>query len=62
VICDLMRSYIEQRRQAREYDDYLRCKVETARADIAAGRVHSNDEIETKFSTARDELLRQAEA
>jgi hypothetical protein len=57
-----MRSYIEQRRQAREYDDYLRCKVETARADIAAGRVHSNDEIETKFSTARDELLRQAEA
>jgi hypothetical protein len=32
VIRELMRGYIEQRRQAREYDDYLRRKVEAGRA------------------------------
>ena len=30
VMRELMRSYIEQRRQAREYDEYLRRKVEDA--------------------------------
>jgi len=29
---ELMRGYIEQRRQAREYADYLRRKVEAARS------------------------------
>lgn len=56
VVRELMRNYIEQRRQAREYDIYLRRKVEVARADKAAGRVFSNEEIEAEFSAARDEL------
>jgi len=40
-----MRSYIEQRRQAREYDEYLRRKVEAGRASMRAGRGRSNDEV-----------------
>ncbi|PKL94513.1 MAG: antitoxin of toxin-antitoxin stability system, partial [Gammaproteobacteria bacterium HGW-Gammaproteobacteria-8] len=35
---ELMRGYIEQRRQAREYDDYLQRKVEAGRASMRAGR------------------------
>ena len=58
VVRELMRGYIEQRRQAREYDAYLRGKVEVARADKAAGQSFSNEEIEAEFSAARDELLR----
>ena len=62
VVRELMRGYIEQRRQAREYDAYLRRKVEVARADKAAGHGFSNEDIEAEFSAARDELLRQPEA
>jgi len=43
VVCELMRGYIEQRRQAREYDAYLRRKVEAARTDKAAGRGFSDN-------------------
>jgi hypothetical protein len=53
-----MRGYIEQRRQAREYDAYLGRKVDVARADKAAGRDFSDEEIEAEFSAARDALLR----
>jgi hypothetical protein len=54
VVRELMRGYIEQRRQTRdrEYADYLQRKVAIARADIAAGRSYSNDEIEAEFSQA----------
>jgi len=60
VVRELMRGYIEQRRQAREYDAWLRRKVEAARADRATGRDFSNEEIEAEFSDARDGLQRQA--
>jgi hypothetical protein len=62
VVRELMRAYIEQRRHVREYDAYLRRKVEIARADKVTGRDYSNDEIEAEFSAARDELLLHAEA
>jgi predicted transcriptional regulator len=61
VVRELMRGYIEQRRQARDYDAYLRRKVEAARADKVSGRDFAHEEIEAEFSTARDALLRQAE-
>ena len=50
VMRELMRAYIEQRRQAREYDDYLRRKVEAGRASMRAGRGRSNDEVEAAFA------------
>lgn len=46
IVRELMREYIEQRRQAREYDDYLREKVEAGRASMRAGLGRSNDEVE----------------
>ncbi|SFW30877.1 antitoxin of toxin-antitoxin stability system [Nitrosovibrio sp. Nv17] len=53
VMRELMRGYIEQRRQVREYDEYLRCKVEAARGSMRAGRGRSNDEVEAVFAVRR---------
>lgn len=54
VMRELMRDYIEQRRQTREYDDYLRRKVEAGRASMRAGRGRTNDEVEAAFATKRN--------
>lgn len=53
VMRELMRGYIEQRRQTREYDDYLREKVEAGRASMRAGLGRSNDEVEATFAAKR---------
>jgi len=58
VMRELMRGYIEQRRQASEYDEYLRRKVERARAQRDAGLSFSNEEVEAE-ATARREVLRR---
>ena len=53
VMRELMRDYIEQRRQPREYDDYIRRKVEAGRASMRACIGRSNDEVEAGFSASR---------
>jgi hypothetical protein len=53
VLRELMRGYIEQRQQAREYEDYLRRKVEAGRASMRAGRGRSNEEVEAEFAAKR---------
>ncbi len=53
VLRELMRGYIEQRRQAREYEDYLRHKVEAGRASMRAGRGRPNEEVEAEFAAKR---------
>lgn len=55
VMRELMRSYIEQRRQAREYDDYLRSKVEAGRASMRDSLGRSNDEVEAAFAARRNQ-------
>lgn len=56
VMRELMRGYIEQRRQAREYDDYLQRKVEAGRASMRAGLGRSNDEVEAAFAARRKQV------
>lgn len=53
VLRELMRDYVERRRQSREYDEFLRQKVEAARASVHAGRMRSNDEVEARFAAMR---------
>jgi len=36
-----------------EYLEFLRLKVEAARADIAAGRCYTNEEVEAYFAARR---------
>lgn len=59
VLRELIRGYIEQRQQAREYDEYLREKVAIARAERKAGLYLTNDEVEAKAAVRRAGLLRK---
>ncbi|AGI26166.1 hypothetical protein H681_21495 [Pseudomonas sp. ATCC 13867] len=48
-----MREFIHQQRQAQDYDEYLRQKVEAGRASMEAGRGRSNDDVEAAFAARR---------
>ena len=50
IMRELMRGYVEERRQAREYEAYLQRKVEAARTSVQAGRVRTNGEVEADFA------------
>ena len=56
VMRELMRDYIEKRRQSREYKDYLRCKVEASRASMHNGIGQSNDDVEAVFAAKRKQV------
>lgn len=56
IMRELMRDYIAQRRQAREYDDYLRRKVEAGRTSMRVGLGRSNDEVEAAFAAKRKQI------
>lgn len=55
VLRELMRGYIKQRRESREHDDYLKQKIETARASMRSGQGRSNDEVEAAFAARREQ-------
>lgn len=53
IMRELMRDFVQRQREAREYDDFLRRKVEKARAQIQAGKHQSNEDVSAKFSAQR---------
>lgn len=53
IMRELMRNYIEQRRQLREYQDYLSAKVDRGRASILEGRGLPNNEVEAAMAAHR---------
>ena len=56
VVRELMRNYVAQRGQAREYEGYLRRKVEAGRVSMRAGRGQSNEEVEASFAVRRGKI------
>lgn len=60
VVRELMREFVERQRQAREYDAFLRAKVDTARAQIASGQVASSSDVEARFDARRAALRAKA--
>lgn len=56
VVRDLMREYVQRQRKAREYDEFLRRKVEASRVSMRAGRGRPNEEIEAEFSKRRTKV------
>ncbi len=60
VVRDLMREFVQRQREAREYDEFLRGKVETARLSMRAGLGRSNDEVEADFAARRASVAGQA--
>lgn len=57
VLRELMREFVQRQRQAREYDDFLRSKVEMARASMHAGEGLSNEEVEAEFAARRARVV-----
>lgn len=56
ILRELMREFIQRQRQAREYDDFLLHKVQTARTSMQAGLGISNDEVEAQFLQRRAQV------
>lgn len=56
VVRELMREFVERQRQAREYDAFLRAKVDAARAEVAAGQVATSADVEARFAARRTAL------
>ncbi|MDO9102893.1 MAG: antitoxin of toxin-antitoxin stability system [Candidatus Nitrotoga sp.] len=59
ILRELMRDFVQRQREAREYDDFLRRKVEKARAQIQAGEHQSNEDVSAEFAAKRAQLLAQ---
>jgi len=56
IVREFMRDYVQQ---DRDYVEFLRRKVERSRADITAGRVFSNEEVQTEMDQFIAELERK---
>ena len=53
ILRELMRDFVKQQRQARDYDAFLQPKVEAARVSMQAGEGFSNAEVEAIFAARR---------
>jgi hypothetical protein len=60
VVRELMREFVLRQRHAREYDEFLRQKVEAARESMRAGNGRSNEEVEAEFTARRAHATKQA--
>ena len=57
ILRELMREFVQRQRQAREYDDFLAQKVQTARTSMQAGSGVSNDEVEAQFAARQAKVV-----
>jgi predicted transcriptional regulator len=59
VLRELMRNFVQQQRNARDYDDFLLAKVEAGRVSMRAGVGRSNEELEAEFAARRAAVTAQ---
>lgn len=60
IMRELMRDYVRRQREARQYDEFLRNKVDAARASMEAGAGRSNEEVESEFAERRARAVKKA--
>jgi predicted transcriptional regulator len=60
VVRELMREFVQRQREARDYDGFLRRKVEVARASVRAGRGRPSEEVEAEFAARRSKVASRA--
>lgn len=53
VLRELMREFVQRQRETREYDEFLRRKIEAGRASMQAGKGRANNEVEAEFAAKR---------
>src|ERR1700678_3996736 len=61
IVRDLMRDFIRRQREAREYDKFLRKKVNVARRSMRADRGRTHEDVETDFAAQHAKLRRKAD-
>ena len=61
IVRELMREFVQRQRGAREYDEFLRRKVDIARASMRAGRGRPNEQVEAEAAARIAEMLREAD-
>ena len=52
----VVREFIQRQQESRAYDAFVAEKVQAARADVRAGRVRDNAEVEAEFAARRAAL------
>jgi predicted transcriptional regulator len=60
VVRELMREFVQRQRESRDYDAFVRAKVEAARSSMRAGEGRTNEEIEAEFAARRAAVSRGA--
>lgn len=60
VLRELMREFVQKQREARDYEEFLRRKVDAARSSMRAGVGRSSDEVEAKFAARRANAANEA--
>ncbi|MBN9036963.1 MAG: antitoxin of toxin-antitoxin stability system [Rhizobiales bacterium] len=60
IVREMMRGYVAKRKEERDYDDFVRRKVEKSMQSVEAGRLLSSEQVEAEFAKKRAELLRRA--
>ena len=60
VVRELMREFVQRQREARDYDEFLRRKVEKARESVRAGRGKSNSEVKAAFAARKAKAEKRA--
>ncbi|MEW5825045.1 MAG: antitoxin of toxin-antitoxin stability system [Pseudomonadota bacterium] len=57
ILRELMREFVQRQRQAREYEEFLRGKVASAREQIRAGEYASADDVEARSAAVRHSAI-----
>jgi predicted transcriptional regulator len=60
VARELFREYVRRQREARDYDNFLRQKVEAGHASMRAGKGATNEEVEAAFAARRARMLKSS--
>jgi predicted transcriptional regulator len=60
ILRELMREFVQRQREAREYGEFLRDKVASAREQIRSGECATSDDVEERFAARRTQLLAKA--
>lgn len=55
-----MREFVKRQQDAREYEAFLRGKLDQARAEIASGRYAIAEDVEARFAARRAGLRAKA--
>lgn len=59
LLRDFMRDFVQQQRQAAEYDAWFRLQVQKGISEADAGEVISHQDVEAKFAARRESARRK---